>query len=487
MKKRIMALVLALVMCVGLAMSSAFASPAEEAPADNASSPEDSASEAAAYSTNAVPKGVLLFVGPRWDNGVDYPVYSKADITKLSQTTSEFIVCAGNVLYNTYQFSNSSERQIITEQLINGLTTDLIAYPSRLDNVKSDYLYLLTGVRPIAEETGESHINDLMGRLDPSWQAYQKAASASQKAEPAFSHLQSLFGNLDPSWRQYQTQLTADSSQSTSWVERASKQSYKLDDLATDVVNQVNIIVSANPNATIWLPFPLIQFQSFAAQYEAPFKQYVNVLKSSLGTTTWSKNIRGFYWGTEAVGQYYTPFNYSSTAAQGFGNPMVQLMNKMDSFLSSNSKQFLWIPYLGGTETLQRNGYIANRTSVFDYALFQASYYTGDYTIENDETFSNMPHFSLIQKSVLENRLYNRNNVVIGGSKSGSTVIGYEMELDDKVINQNENDRYWFYTYYYSGLKSYPQAFYAGDRNSICGTTNGAQQCFKFVKLWLTQ
>lgn len=75
MKKRFMALVLALVMCVGLAV------PALAEDADTTQTPADDELTSTAYSTSAVPKGILLFVGYQWDKGTTkYPQYSTADI-----------------------------------------------------------------------------------------------------------------------------------------------------------------------------------------------------------------------------------------------------------------------------------------------------------------------------------------------------------------------------------------------------------------------
>lgn len=98
---------------------------------------------------------------------------------------------------------------------------------------------------------------------------------------------------------------------------------------------------------------------------------------------------------------------------------------------------------------------------------------------------SNYNNLGLIKKSVLNNKLYNRSNAVIGSSKSGTTTIGYEMEIDSLITQQTYNDRYWEYTNQYSTLKAYPCVFYAGDRNSICGTDSGATTCFYYVKTWL--
>ena len=467
MKKRFMALVLALVLCVGLAV------PALAEGADAAQTPAGGELTAAAYSTGAAPKGLLLFVGYQWDKGeTKYPQYTAADIQKLSEATSEFILCTGNTQYNSYQFNSGAEQQIITEQLINDLPCSLIASPDTLNAIKADYLSILKGSSSAILQNGEqTHVNELLGRLDPSWQASKAQKSVSP-------YYQSLLGNLDPSMHR----PDAGSSSSRSWVDSKDRRFFKLDDLASDVVNQLKIIVSANPDAVIWLPFPHISFPSFAAQYKQPFTQYVDALKSSLGTTVWARNIRGLYWGTEAVTQYYTPFYYGSPA-NGFGNPVVQLMTDIDSLISQDSKQFLWIPYLGesGTvETMQRNGYVANWTGIFDYAMFQASYYF-------NAAAACYENLSLIQKSVLADQLYNRDNTVFGGWKSGSTAIGYAMELDEAVINRAGNDRYWYYTHIYADLKNDPHVFYAGDRSSICGTTSGAKQCFTLVKLWLAQ
>ena len=60
-------------------------------------------------------------------------------------------------------------------------------------------------------------------------------------------------------------------------------------------------IISKEPNATIWFSFPMVTFQACAQYYKEPFTYMFNQIKSQIGTTAWNKNVRGFYWGTEAV------------------------------------------------------------------------------------------------------------------------------------------------------------------------------------------
>lgn len=401
------------------------------------------------YSTSN-PRGMLLYVGYIGYYNSKYATYSATDILKLAGATTEFVLCSGNCMYNSYEFDHS-QTDIITEAKINSLSSSLINNASDLNNIKADYRLLLNGnvntssVSRVA--TGESHIAELFGHLDPMRyeNKYLNPGDASINATtyyPVMSY----------------------------WT---------LDALADDVVSLINTIVSVQPNATIWIPFPLVAFSSLAAEYRTPFTEYVSYLKSQLGSK-WNTNVRGFYWGTEAVVQYYTPFNYSSSASNGYGNPLVQLMIYMDSVVSGTyGKQFLWIPYMSvESETQKRNGYVINQTTIFDYALMQPGYYFKG-------TTSSYNNFALIKQSVLNNKLYNSSGVIGGGKVSGGATLGYEMEIDSHITETAFNDRYWEYTNQFSTISSYPTMFYAGDRNDTCSGTTQAESCFYYVKTWL--
>lgn len=81
--------------------------------------------------------------------------------------------------------------------------------------------------------------------------------------------------------------------------------SVTLDKSVSAQVELAKQIISREPNATIWFSFPTVTFQACAQHYKEPFTYMFNQIKSQIGTTAWNKNVRGFYWGTEAVTSYY--------------------------------------------------------------------------------------------------------------------------------------------------------------------------------------
>jgi len=117
---------------------------------------------------------------------------------------------------------------------------------------------------------------------------------------------------------------------------------------------------------------------------------------------------------------------------------------------------------------MNRNGYVVNKTTIFNYVMMQPGYYFQGTTL----SYNNL---GIIKNSALQNKLYDRNVSVIGGSRvTGAAKIGYKMEINSNVEQQTYNDRYWEYINQFSALKSYPCVFYAGNRDSICGTSWGA-------------
>lgn len=406
-----------------------------------------SANNSRAYSSGN-PSGLLLYVGDA------YSTYSASDIAKLSDATTEFVLSSGNYVYNHYDFG-TGYTQIITQADINAITTSQIASANSLTDITEAYTRLLAGYASssIATQSVDDYTDMLFGKLDP--------------------HLQSIDSYYDYMANTAPSAINADMRTSTSGSE--------LDRLADLVVSQVQTIVNTTPNATIWLPLPHIPFSTMASNYETPFNEYMDYLEDELGSI-WNTNIRGYYWGTEAVIQYYTPFNTSSPST-GFGNQLVNLMMDMDTRITSDGKEFLWIPYMesdtAASETLNRMGYVANLTTIFDYVTLQSTYYFSGFT----EDYENLDR---IVTSTLNNKVYGTSNTVIGGYKvSGAATIGYEMELDSNVTTSDKNNRYWVYTAKYANLKAYPTMVYAGSRDSVCGTSSGSIACYNYVNAWL--
>ena len=198
-----------------------------------ASSPETNVSTTAA-SFSDPPRGLLLFVGytDRIAKG-KYPKYEKSDIAAFSKYTNEFVLLSGNTPYNTY---GTSPTQIVSMTDIDNLSPSLINNEDDLEQIKEHYRYFLTGNRTVTatmaengkQSTWSPYINEIFTHLDPN--LYK---------DKGISYLDSMDGV-------------------------AISEKLTLGSLAEDVVKLVNTIVSVNPNAIIWLPFPLIEFPSFS-------------------------------------------------------------------------------------------------------------------------------------------------------------------------------------------------------------------------------
>ena len=248
--------------------------------------------------------------------------------------------------------------------------------------------------------------------------------------------------------------------------------SVTLDKSVSAQVELAKQIISREPNATIWFSFPTVTFQACAQHYKEPFTYMFNQIKSQIGTTAWNKNVRGFYWGTEAVTSYYTKFD-EGAPGNYYNNRMIQLMADIGNLVHNNNKQFMWIPYnTKDTETSSlytfiRAGYVANKTNIFDYVTIQPGYY-------QNSDMSNQLNY--VKKSAQDNKFYNNSGGVVGGTKTSSTKIGAEMEIDSKIAGgsnwQGYNDRYYEYTVRFKPLRgSTPFTFYAGDRDSLMNST----------------
>lgn len=393
----------------------------------------------AVFAEGDAPRGILLFAGytGRAD-GEKYPAYSRDDIAKLTRNASDLVICAGGAIYNTYAFGNEPA-PIVTQELIDALPPELVGSAADLESVRRDYRAVLTGVRLTDEEKKSSHIDTLLCNLDPARHGYIMPSE----------HITGLFARLDP----VRYEEGGDPYAPKTYAESISGHTFSLDELAADTVALVGTIVEVKPDARVWLPFPNVYFPSLAGEYEAPFTLYVNALREVLGEV-WETNIRGFYWGTESAAGYYAP-----TAADS-ERPLPKLAESMDALLSGYSKQFLWIPVMGDTEAE-----IVNGTDIFDFALFQPGYYFNP----GMEYYKNLAR---VKKSVRE--------------ASGTTAVGYLMEIDSGVTTKEYNDRYWEYTDQLAELRDgCPCLFYAGDRNSVCGTTWGQDRCFYYTDFWL--
>ena len=262
--------------------------------------------------------------------------------------------------------------------------------------------------------------------------------------------------------------------------------------LADAQVELAQRLISEDSSVSIWFCFPVIAYFPCALEYEDAFTDYVNYIKNEMTSSTWRNNVRGFYWATETVGWSAT---FTSNASSNFGNPHVMLMDAMGDLVKGTyGKEFMWMPYttttagVGLDKNDVRMGYVANRSTIFDYVLLQPGYYWDTNDVEC---------LRRVAASATNNKVYNysasssyTNSTVVGGGKvSGAADIGVVMEIDDKIVNGSEehaasyyNNTYYEYTLKFGSIKSnVPIVFYAGAQPSLMNHT----VVFNYVKNFL--
>jgi len=83
-------------------------------------------------------KGVLLYVGYWGYNGGKYYTPTDDELRKLLDTTDEVLLIPIST-YNSYTDKEGTVRQVITNEVIDNLTVDMIGDPNRYDIIKSEY------------------------------------------------------------------------------------------------------------------------------------------------------------------------------------------------------------------------------------------------------------------------------------------------------------------------------------------------------------
>ena len=225
--------------------------------------------------------------------------------------------------------------------------------------------------------------------------------------------------------------------------------------LAPFMANVVNQLVSSKNSAKIWIGTPGLSSLNYnlAASSLEPIYNYLDQVRSLVGTTTWANNVGGIYMNMEAI---YGTVNYSDLTT----NPCIKLMSDLSARVHSNLKtKFLWIPYYGygsnPDEIIRRIGFVANKSTIFDYVVIQPHYYF-------DETVG--VNLAGVKHCIVNQAVSYRDGTVVT-PKASKTVIGPEMELSWKIVPPNNYvdfvGRYNGYVASFAEFKgSYPIIFY---------------------------
>lgn len=212
-----------------------------------------------------------------------------------------------------------------------------------------------------------------------------------------------------------------------------------------DVVELAEKLVQADSSCKIWFGLPAIlqNCQPAAFCYNYYYKTYFyDPLKTKLTAKGIWGNAEGFYYGTEDVVAWYTKFNTASVSAQ-FNNVVVQNMKHVSDMVHSDGKKFLWIPYyrdLPDLDTISRVGHIVNKTNIFDIVILQPNEYFGSYRNYGASNQQDLRgNVSFIDSCVSAQKMKTKAGAVVGSSKSSSTEIGFEMEINANITS-NETD-----------------------------------------------
>jgi hypothetical protein len=219
-----------------------------------------------------------------------------------------------------------------------------------------------------------------------------------------------------------------------------------------DVANQ---IITRKNSAKIWIGTPGLSSLNYnlASSNLQPIYNYLDNVRTRLGTTIWNNNIGGVYMNMESI---YGTVDYNNLSS----NSCIKLISDLSSKVHINlNTRFLWIPYYGygsdPSEIIKRIAYVGHKSTIFDYIVIQPHYYF-DATVGVNLTGVNY--------CVSKQAICYRDGTVVT-PKISKTVIGAEMELDWHIVPPNNYSanltRYNEYAASFRPYKgTYPIIFY---------------------------
>ncbi len=83
-------------------------------------------------------KGVLLYTSYRGYSGGKYYVPTDSELKALLEVTDEILLIP-IATFNRYIDRNGNETEVITREIIDGMTPDMVGDPSRLETIKKEY------------------------------------------------------------------------------------------------------------------------------------------------------------------------------------------------------------------------------------------------------------------------------------------------------------------------------------------------------------
>lgn len=218
-------------------------------------------------------------------------------------------------------------------------------------------------------------------------------------------------------------------------------------------------IIAIEPDAKIWFSLPHVKVFECASFFVQHYMDIIYTkVKLAFTEEEFAKNVWGLYWATEDAGG-----NWDQDDPVLFGNSLVKAEKYCSDILHKDGKTLMWIPYTTDGSQIDRIGMIANTTDVFDYVYLQPGYLWHEYK---------EPFLDLIDKTCETGAVVNYSGTIYGGEKKSSTVVGVEIELDNKFLfksTEDELDRYL--NGYVAHFEKYKDdklfAVYCGDQRDV--------------------
>lgn len=234
---------------------------------------------------------------------------------------------------------------------------------------------------------------------------------------------------------------------------------------------------------------------SYSDEYEN-WKTYLSKVRTALTNNGSWGLCKGFYLSNEIIPGTINQNNI-------MGHTFAKLLNDIAYVIRSDPnsqyyREFIWVPYLGYNINFiginNNNGILANKTNIFDMVVFQPHYYyMGDTGEFNPSTNEGTPpeNKELAAKCALDNKVYNfasktnrTSYVVVAGSKTASTKIGVEIEVDHRAVTYPQTKFCNLYREQCEAIGSVvgtdaPIVFYCGSGDTQIDAKNTVNQFFE--------
>lgn len=369
---------------------------------------------------DVIDRGILLYTGYAEYWGGRYPRFSDSDLDRLSAISDDFIII-NYATYNWFETEDGTNQPVIT-----------------LDDLKE--------INP--EDTrisctciGEPNWDEML-----SWGFDELPAAGCHFLREMWFYARKIY-----------------------WMNDGGRE-YTFQGYVRDAVVLLDRLIERNPDVNVWIALPPTEhLHALTHLYTEPWLEYiVRETQRQVSPEVWENNIKGFYYGNEEIVSFYTPFEVDDEICPDtsyLNNSVVRGMRELSDYIRGElNKQFLWIPTTNiNSDSYIIVGYIANQLNIFDAILMQPAYYF--MTDAHPEQSRGRTQLQVIYDSVRAQAVLNTSGVPFGGEKNSITHIGVLMEIDERIVANEEGhlERYNAYVEQFAPLfLEYPLGFYAG-------------------------